>query len=104
MNEIKFRVWDINEEEYCDKYYHNGFLIATDGTLIMYDSRTRKYLGVNGDYIIELYTGLKDKKGVEIYENDNIKDDYSNEVATVISGKIGYDGVWKGEPTHYKNS
>ena len=78
MNEIKFRVWDINEGEYCDKYYHNGFLIATDGTLIMYDSKTRKYLDVAGNNIIEQYIGVKDKDGMEIYKNDVVELDLNN--------------------------
>ena len=64
MREIKFRVWDKKENE---MFYSN-----------MYQDKTSMIYGL-GNFLKECsdieepimqYTGLKDKNGVEIYEND----------------------------------
>jgi hypothetical protein len=56
--EIKFRVWSIELKRYC-KY---------SSTHIGDDFKTT--FGGDKDFIIEQYTGLKDKNGKEIYEGD----------------------------------
>jgi len=60
--EIKFRVWNDTEK-----------LFVTIGMNIRESSRFWDSLNVNDSYIIQEFTGLKDKNSKEIYEGDIIK-------------------------------
>ena len=60
MREIKFRVYHVD----WNKYFENG----TDIDSIAYNSQF-EMIDLNR-VLWEQYTGLKDKNGVEIYEND----------------------------------
>ena len=71
MREIEFRVWDKSAKFYIlldDK----ELFLNNNG---LYERKTVPYMGdeynnVSDQYILEQYTGLKDKNGVKVFEGD----------------------------------
>ena len=85
MKELKFRVWEEREKAYDTWPYildESGNLFRNAyGALIECDKK---------DYIVEQYTGIKDKNGKEIYEGDIVAYEKDN----IDSVRFEYGGFY----------
>jgi len=83
MREIKFMAWNTRRKE-----------MEMIDDLYWFEENQCHHNGDN-DYVLQQYTGLKDKNGVEIYEGDKIIFDNSD-----IGGQR-YKGIveWNTDPT-----
>jgi uncharacterized phage protein (TIGR01671 family) len=71
--EIKFRVWNDTEGKWNGLQYKDprcvGELICKNGIYVVPESSSRHF-------VVQQYTGLKDKNGTPIYEGDFIQYQY----------------------------
>ncbi|MCD8401349.1 hypothetical protein G1K66_12530 [Tenacibaculum finnmarkense] len=101
---MKFRHYDKKHKEFRYSDKHDGeFYVNTKGILYMYavpNSDKEVEAEYYKSYDIDLFTGLKDSEGVDIYENDlvihTIESEYLDESdwAIIIDKVVMIEGCW----------
>ena len=81
MREIKFRAWDLNNRKMYDSY-----IVDENGSFCVDGDFTNNCECSEEDRVIQMqFTGLKDKKGKEIYEGDIIEQIfYGDEISKIM--------------------
>lgn len=94
MHELKFRVWSKKQKTYDYKYPFNvsgSFYIAQNGVLLSDYGNVITPEVKQNDFVIERFTGLRDKNDHMIYEGD-IVSEHNGDLKGVV--KQAEDGQW----------
>jgi hypothetical protein len=92
MREIKFRVWC----KYHNDWERHDLAMDMSGNIF----HNGKKVCHQSEHIIMQYTGLKDKKGKEIYEGDILRCEYAEREIGII--EYHGNGFWIKQPSGTK--
>lgn len=87
MREFKFRAWWKDTKRFLDG--DEWYMTCSGAKHLHYSA----YPYSDDDFIIEQYTGLKDKNGKEIYEGDVLESTWNGDKAVVVWNDV--EGEWE---------
>lgn len=88
MNEVKFRVWDIQKKKMCKVYNLRLDIDEVWWVNMEGDYEVSGMVG-NNNLILMQYVGLKDKGEREFYQSDLVQKDGDDRLYEVLSNSLG---------------
>ena len=104
--ELRFRAWNKQTKKMIDIHATTPLALDID-PLIAKGAGMGVYIPDHPDLIIEQYTGLKDKNGVEIYAGDKISftvfdhNDYDTQYEGIVKFAHGEWQIWNTSDSEY---